>query len=286
MIMKKTVCVCFTLLVLAFTTSAQDKPFEKFREAVKEEKGGFAGNKENLSRVFNDERIRLSDRFEIELWKYLGNNSDIHYWIGFFLTSAPYLHGNKPLPDLAVKVRIRTLELLKGRNDPQSLGRKVTLHRRLSISLKLLSRQDEAISHRDQAESILTENLDIGAYVGAMTLFDRCVYENIAGDITNCDQIVPPKVKTISAGWMNGRTLQPIEAIYPQTIKGKRQKAQVDVRILTDVDGSVTLAEIIKGPEEFHSAAIDAAKKVKFAPILLSGQPVKISGWLTIFFKP
>ena len=44
-----------------------DKPFRVFDNRVRDERGGFSGNKESLSKVFNTERIRLrKDRFEAE----------------------------------------------------------------------------------------------------------------------------------------------------------------------------------------------------------------------------
>lgn len=284
--MKKYLGFIFILLTLPGTSLGQDA-FASFTKAVKEERGGFAGNKERLSKVFNEERNRLGANFETELWKYLADDADRHYWIGLFLTSKSYLHGNSPLPDLAFRVQSKGLELLEKRNDKRSLGRKVTMNRQLAVSTKLAGKQDDAVKFRDNAESMLARyGDDLVAYIGGRTEFDKCVYENIAGSIDNCDPNPPPKEKVITAGWMNSRALNFAEPAYPSTIIGRRKAARVDVKIMTDETGAVIFAEIIRGPAEFHNAALEAAKKLRFTPTLLSGVPTKVSGWISYDFKP
>lgn len=284
--MKKYLGFIFILLTVAGTSLGQEA-FARFTKVVKEERGGFAGNKENLSKVFNEERTRLGSDFETELWKYLGDDADRHYWIGSFLTSKAYLHGNSQLPELAFRVRSRGLELLEKRSDKRSLGQKATINRQLAVSAKLAGKQDDAVKFRDNAESILARHGDdLAAYIAGRTEFDKCVYENIAGSIANCDPNPPPKEKIISAGWMNRRALNFVEPAYPSTIMNGRKAGRVEVRILTDETGMVISAEIIRGPAEFHDAAIEAAKKLKFRPTLLSGVPTKVSGWVSYDFKP
>jgi len=277
------ICILFTL---AATSLGQDA-FARFTKAVKEERGGFSGNKESLSKVFNEERIRLGSNFETELWKYLGDDADKHYWIGYFLTSKTYLHGNVPLPDLAFQVWLNGLKLLEKRSDERSLGRKVTMYRQLAVSAKLSGKQGQAIRFRDNAESLLAAHgNDLAAFIAGRTEFEICVYETVAGSVDRCDSNPTPKERIISAGWMNGRALNYVKPDYPSTIINDRKAAHVEVRILTDEAGKVVLAEIIRGPIEFQGAAIEAARKLKFEPILLSGVPTKVSGWVSYDFKP
>jgi TonB family protein len=85
---------------------------------------------------------------------------------------------------------------------------------------------------------------------------------------------------------MNSRALNFKEPEYPSPIKKPKSSARVDVKIMTDVDGNVTSADIIRGPVEFHNAAVNAARNLKFPPILLSGVPTKVSGWVSFDFEP
>ena len=92
--------------------------------------------------------------------------------------------------------------------------------------------------------------------------------------------------RIIVAGWMNSRALNFQHPKYPSAIKKPRPAARVDVRITTDVDGNVISADVFRGPVEFHGAALDAARNLKFPPTLLSGVPTKVSGWVSFDFKP
>lgn len=284
--MNKFPYVFLAVVMCAVAALGQTKPFEEFKKAVKDERGGFAGNKERLSTVFTEERKRLGDAFESELWTYLRDDADKHYWIASFVSSKSYLHGTEPLPELAFKIRTRAVELLKNKNDESSLGRKVTMYRMLAVSTKLAGRQAEAVKFRDAAESILQKGKDVGAYLGARTQYDICVYDNISGSIAECKEADIPKEKIVTAGWLNGRAVTLAEAVYPDELRNKGLKGQVDVRVLIDTAGNVSSAQIILGPSEFHKAAIDAALRSKFSPMTLSGQPAKVSGWLSFIFKP
>lgn len=93
------------------------------------------------------------------------------------------------------------------------------------------------------------------------------------------------KEKIISAGWMNSRAINFKPPQYPPNIK-LHQPARVDVKITTDVEGNVISADIIRGPVRFHNLALEAAEKLRFPPILLSGVPTKVSGWVSFDFRP
>ena len=96
----------------------------------------------------------------------------------------------------------------------------------------------------------------------------------------------PQKEKVISAGWMNSRATNFQNPPYPSDIKKPTPRARVEVRIMTDADGNVISAYVSRGPIDFHNAALDAARKLKFPPTSLSGVPTKVSGWISFDFKP
>ena len=72
---QQTILLIATLLLSAVVLQAQqpgEAPFATLEKAVNEER--WTGNKEHLSKVFDDERRRLGAQFESELLKWLGNN--------------------------------------------------------------------------------------------------------------------------------------------------------------------------------------------------------------------
>ncbi len=123
--MRKIISIYFLICCASIFSFGQSKPFAAFDKALKNEKSGFSGNKENLSKVFNEERIRLGGSFETELWKYIGDDVEKIYWLNLFVESESYLHGNDSLPDLAFKIRQKGLELLNSKNDKKSLAEKL-----------------------------------------------------------------------------------------------------------------------------------------------------------------
>ncbi|HSI89349.1 MAG TPA: hypothetical protein VK918_09855 [Pyrinomonadaceae bacterium] len=201
--MKTLTLVTLVILFSVARAGAQDLPFAAFTKAVQEEKGGFAGDKGNLSTIFQAERVRLGPAFESELWKYLADDAEKHYWIGLFLTARSYLHGKDSLPDLAFTIHLRALEILGPRHDPRSLGRRVTINRHLAIASKLAGKQLDAERFRDNAEAIINENDNLSAYIAGQSSYNRCIYQSIHGDITDCKENEAPAERIVARGWLN-----------------------------------------------------------------------------------
>ena len=283
--MRKVLFISILLCFASGYVSAQEAPFRVFDEAVKKESGGLSGNKENLSTIFNAERIRLGNEFETALWKYLGDDADKHFWISSFLTAKSYLHGNEPLPELAFKIRTRALELLQKKNDKRSLGRKVTINRKLAVSSKLAGKQDDAERFRDSAETILAKHDDLSAYISGRTEYEICIYQNIAGSINKCDPDPPPKERIVSGGVLNGKAIKlPQVRNYPDEAKKAKAAGLVRIKVLIDFDGNVIEAEPVGGRPELFEVTLEAARLAKFSPTTLSGKPVKVSGVLVYNF--
>ena len=231
--MKEHLIIFSIFFFTALCVSAQNQPFEVFIKAVSEESAGFSGNKENLSKVFNQERIRLGGSFEIELWKYLGDDADKHYWISSFIESDSYLHGNKSLPELAFYIREKGLKLLEQHNDKKSLGRKVTLHREQAIYYHNIKNQDSATKSKNLAEEILKIDEEISMYVGGMTRLDKCIYSNLEKDTTFCqEEAKKPVEKIINGGVIAGKALSLPQPKYPKKVKKQSISGEVQVRVL------------------------------------------------------
>ncbi len=278
--MRKIVFICFLICFSSLFSLAQNKSFKDFDKAVKTEKGGFSGNKENLSKVFNQERIRLGDNFETELWKYVGDDVEKTYWLNFFVESESYLHGNKPLPELAFKIRQKGLNLLSDENDKKSLGRKVSLNREQAIYYYKTGNTDLALKSKTVAENILKEN-EISAYVGGMTRLDKCVYSNLEGDASFCEAKSKKPFETIvSSGIVNGIAVE-----FPQPANPQKLKGEVYIKVLISENGEVIFAEALKGVKELFDVSIKASKLAKFSAFTLSGKPTKRSGVIVYKFS-
>lgn len=279
--MRKIINICIIICLISLTSLAQNKSFEVFNQAVKTERAGFSGNKEHLSKIFNQERIRLRDDFETELWKYLGNDIEKHYWLNSFVESESYLHGNKPLPELAFKIRQKGLDLLVKKNDKKSLGRKVTLNRKQAIYYNNIGKRDLAIQSKTIAETILKKDDDISVYVGGMSRLNQCIYTNLESDTSFCEKESQKPIETIvSSGYVNGSAVE-----LPQPENSQKLKGEVHIKVLIGENGEVISAEALKGIKELFEVSVKAAKEAKFQPFTLSGKLTKRTGIIVYKFS-
>jgi TonB family protein len=94
-----------------------------------------------------------------------------------------------------------------------------------------------------------------------------------------------PPVKAVSGGVLNGRAINLPRPIYPDLARRSGSEGTVSVEVLIDVTGKVISASAVSGPLQFRAVAVDAARRAKFSPTLLSGQPMRVSGTIIYNFS-
>lgn len=95
-----------------------------------------------------------------------------------------------------------------------------------------------------------------------------------------------PKASRISGGLLNGKARSLPMPEYPDAAKAVKAAGAVSVQVTIDEEGNVISANAVSGHPLLRAAAVTAAQDAKFAPVRLSGQPVKVSGILTYNFVP
>ncbi|HEX8178786.1 MAG TPA: TonB family protein [Pyrinomonadaceae bacterium] len=95
---------------------------------------------------------------------------------------------------------------------------------------------------------------------------------------------VPKPKAPISQGVLNGKAISKPQPPYPPIAKAARASGTVVVAIIVDESGKVTSAKATSGHPLLQQAAVQAAYQARFSPTLLSGQPVKVSGFITYNF--
>lgn len=71
---------------------------------------------------------------------------------------------------------------------------------------------------------------------------------------------------------------------YPVSARARRIPGEVSVRLLVDEKGRVVGAQAVSGHPMLRKAATKATRSWRFSPTLLSGQPVKVTGTVTVNF--
>lgn len=94
-----------------------------------------------------------------------------------------------------------------------------------------------------------------------------------------------PVPKTISGGVVNGKATSLPKPAYPAAARAVGAKGSVSVSVLIDENGNVVSASASSGHPLLRGPAEQAARRAKFAPTQLSGQPVKVSGVITYVFN-
>jgi TonB family protein len=90
--------------------------------------------------------------------------------------------------------------------------------------------------------------------------------------------------KPLEVGSLLPRAAQTVAPTYPATARSARITGKVTVFLMVDEKGMVATVERTDGPELLRRAAEDAARRWKFRPTVVNGQPVRVSGFINFNF--
>jgi len=94
------------------------------------------------------------------------------------------------------------------------------------------------------------------------------------------------RTSSVSGGVLNGKAISLPEPEYPLIARQANASGTVTVQVTIDEEGNVAFAKAVSGHPLLQSAAVDAARRAKFTPTLLEGEPVKVSGKVVYVFTP
>jgi TonB family protein len=88
-----------------------------------------------------------------------------------------------------------------------------------------------------------------------------------------------PAMELEPGGVLNGRALSLPQPEYPGAAAARRLQGLVIVKVEIDETGTVISArDMCQGPPYLSEASVAAARKARFTPTKLNGQPVKVTG--------
>jgi TonB family protein len=90
----------------------------------------------------------------------------------------------------------------------------------------------------------------------------------------------PPSDK----GILNSQALELPKPVYPAEAKKNHVTGQVQVKVIVDETGKVISAEATFGPEPLFAAAVEAARRARFKPLVVNEVKLKFFGILTYDF--
>lgn len=96
------------------------------------------------------------------------------------------------------------------------------------------------------------------------------------------------KYFTASEVTVRATQINEIELVYPQPAYDKRIAGKLTLQILINEQGSVDRVSVLEAmpPGVFETAALAAARALKFSPALIYGRPVKSQKTFEVIFNP
>jgi TonB family protein len=103
------------------------------------------------------------------------------------------------------------------------------------------------------------------------------------GNQANTADGVPRK---ISGGILNGKATSLPKPAYPAAAQAVNASGAINVQVTIDEQGNIISASAVSGHPLLRQAAEQAARRSQFAPTLLQGVPVQVTGVIVYNFTP
>ena len=88
----------------------------------------------------------------------------------------------------------------------------------------------------------------------------------------------------VAVGPLAQRAKQKVSPTYPSIAKAARVTGVVTVYLVVNEKGEVETVQKLEGPPQLQQAAADAARRWRFNPTVIDGQPVRVTGYLSFNF--
>jgi TonB family protein len=108
--------------------------------------------------------------------------------------------------------------------------------------------------------------------------------QNDAHGNTQSAGTVAQAARLTNVGSLVERATQKVSPSYPQIARNAHVSGIVTVYLEIDETGAVVTVQRTDGPQLLRQAAADAARRWKFKPTLIDGQPVRVSGFINFNF--
>lgn len=90
--------------------------------------------------------------------------------------------------------------------------------------------------------------------------------------------------RLVSGGILTGKAIHNPPPSYPEEARAAQAAGTVTVQITFDETGKVVEAKALSGHPLLRAPAVEAARKARFAPVKIAGQPVRVRGVVTYTF--
>jgi protein TonB len=93
-------------------------------------------------------------------------------------------------------------------------------------------------------------------------------------------------VENVSENVLQDRVITRVQPVYPPSAKAINATGSVEVQVTISQEGLVVEAVAINGHFALRKAAVEAARKWVFKPVIFNAAPVRVKSVLTFVFAP
>jgi len=138
-----------------------------------------------------------------------------------------------------------------------------------------VTRETETMRGTQSSEMYFTRKVSSEGNTGQATA--GSVSQDVNSAATSASQ-TGAMPKRISKGVLNGSALSLVKPGYPAEARESKASGAVNVQVEIDEQGNVVSAKAVSGDSMLRAASEEAARNSKFAPTMLQGIPVKVTG--------
>jgi TonB family protein len=115
---------------------------------------------------------------------------------------------------------------------------------------------------------------------------EKPTVHNVSNRPTTAPQqeFAQPPVR-VSAGVMAGQVLTRVNPIYPAEAKANHVEGPIILHAIISKTGEVRYLNVVSGPAELRTSAIDAIRQWTYRPYLLNGEPTEVETTITVNYK-
>ncbi len=194
-------------------------------------------------------------------------------------------HKYQDKPDLAIKDLEMVVKLCAGQCDNGYLA---GIHRKLGELYMARNDFDSAVLDYTEAVHLVPE---VAASYKARAEANRKLerHEAADADVIKAVELEGAQFgaklpERITLGILNYRAMDLPQPRYPQSVLDRRESGDVEISVEINEAGQVTKAWGQTGSWQLHEAAIPAAERVRFKPLMINGQAIKYTGRLRYTF--
>jgi TonB family protein len=151
---------------------------------------------------------------------------------------------------------------------------------------QLLASNPPAPASRPQAANETPSSPAIAPHNSQPQNIEKPTVRNISNRPTTAPQqeSAQPPVR-VSAGVMAGQVLTRVNPIYPAEAKANHVEGPIVLHAVISKTGEVRDLDVVSGPDDLRTSAIDAIQQWTYRPYLLNGEPTEVETTITVNYK-